>query len=113
MTARARPPHTFADLRETEASIQRRIVQTLRAAGCVVIVVNQTSQAKRRTRGTTKGAPDLVVFARDGVVAALEVKKPTYRLALAQAEILVAIAATGTTATIVTSPEDALRAIGR
>lgn len=96
----------------SEAEIQRSIVQTLRALGCVVIVVNQSSQAKRRTRGTTKGAPDLIVFAPNGRSGALEVKRIGGRIAQEQADMLAAIVRVGAIAAVVTSPEEALRAFG-
>lgn len=84
----------------TEREIQRRIVDALRKAGCLVCVTSN-----RQTTANTPGTPDLFVW-RNGRWTALEVKSPDGRLTEKQ----LALVESGAVA-VVRSVEDALRAV--
>jgi Holliday junction resolvase len=84
----------------TEREIQRRIVDALRRAGCVVCVTSN-----RQPTANTPGTPDLFVW-RNGKWTALEVKSPDGKLTAKQS----ALAESGAV-TVVRSVEDALRAV--
>ena len=84
----------------TERETQRRIVDALREAGCLVCVTSN-----RRHTANTPGTPDLFVW-RDGVWTALEVKSPDGRLTVKQSALVESGAVT-----VVRSVEEALRAV--
>jgi len=84
----------------TEREIQRRIVDALRKAGCLVCVTSN-----RQPTANTPGTPDLFVW-RDGKWTALEVKSPNGKLTATQS----ALAESGAVH-VVRSVDDALRAV--
>lgn len=80
---------------------QREIVDALRAAGAFVHCLHEAG----------KGCPDLLVFFR-GRTVLMEVKAPRGRTTKAQEEFHAAAASRSVTIPIVTTPEQALTAIG-
>ena len=84
----------------TEREIQRRIIDALRKAGCLVCVTSN-----RRHTANTPGTPDLFVW-RAGRWTALEVKSPDGRLTARQSALVESGAVT-----VVRSVEEALRAV--
>ena len=84
----------------TEREIQRRIVDALRKAGCLVCVTSN-----RERTANTPGTPDLFVW-RDGKWTALEVKSPDGRLTAKQSALVESGAVH-----VVRSVEDALQVV--
>jgi len=84
----------------TEREIQRRIIDALRKAGCLVCVTSN-----RRHTANTPGTPDLFVW-RDGKWTALEVKSPDGRLTAKQSALVESGAVH-----VVRSVEDALQVV--
>jgi len=84
----------------TEREIQRRIIDALRGAGCLVCVTSN-----RRHTANTPGTPDLFVWYA-GKWTALEVKSPDGRLTARQSALVESGAVT-----VVRSVEEALRAV--
>ena len=84
----------------TEREIQRRIIDALRKAGCLVCVTSN-----RRHTANTPGTPDLFVWHK-GRWTALEVKSPDGRLTVKQSALVESGAVH-----VVRSVEEALRAV--
>jgi len=84
----------------TEREIQRRIIDALRKAGCLVCVTSN-----RRHTANTPGTPDLFVWHK-GRWTALEVKSPDGRLTVKQSALVESGAVH-----VVRSVEDALRVV--
>jgi|YNPMSStandDraft_1061717.scaffolds.fasta_scaffold181466_2 hypothetical protein len=84
----------------TEREIQRRIIDALRKAGCLVCVTSN-----RRHTANTPGTPDLFVWYA-GKWTALEVKSPDGKLTAKQSALVESGAVY-----VVRSVEEALRAV--
>jgi len=84
----------------TEREIQRRIIDALRKAGCLVCVTSN-----RRHTANTPGTPDLFVW-HEGRWTALEVKSSDGRLTTKQSALVESGAVH-----VVRSVEEALRAV--
>jgi len=84
----------------TEREIQRRIIDALRKAGCLVCVTSN-----RRHTANTPGTPDLFVW-HEGKWTALEVKSPDGRLTVKQSALVESGAVH-----VVRSVEDALQVV--
>jgi hypothetical protein len=90
----------------TERAVKRRIVEALRARGCVVIPQPATPMG-------VAGRPDLLVCVPpDGRFAALEVKRPGRPATALQLHRLAEVSRAGGIAAVVHSPEEALAALG-